>query len=133
MIPLSYRCSGRRLNMFSCAEELNFWAVASSFCVLSLILLRQFSWVNFAGTELRSNRRCVLKCSNCRKVLVTLSLTLVLFNINFVHLEPILQSSHSDWENGKAFSSQGKVKEFLTDWKSQGKSHKKLENSGNLR
>ena len=49
------------------------------------------------------------------------------------------QGSHSDWktwetwENGKAFASQGKVREFLTDWKSQGKSHKILENSGNLR
>ena len=33
------------------------------------------------------------------------------------------QSSHSDWKtwkNGKAFSSQGKVREFWTDWKSQG-------------
>ena len=35
-----------------------------------------------------------------------------------------LQGSHSDWKtwkNGKAFSSQGKVREFETDWKSQGK------------
>ena len=37
------------------------------------------------------------------------------------------QGSHSDWKtwktwkNGKAFSSQGKVREFWTDWKSQGK------------
>ena len=37
------------------------------------------------------------------------------------------QGSHSDrktWENGKAFSSQGKIMEFWTDGKSQGKSHK---------
>ena len=39
----------------------------------------------------------------------------------------LYQGSHSDWKNwktwknGKAFSSQGKVREFLTDWKSQGK------------
>ena len=36
----------------------------------------------------------------------------------------IVQGSHSDWKtwkNGKAFSSQGKVREFWTDWKSQGK------------
>ena len=39
----------------------------------------------------------------------------------------ITQGSHSDWKtwktwkNGKAFSSQGKVREFWTDWKSQGK------------
>ena len=49
---------------------------------------------------------------------------------------PEWQGSHSDWKtwkNGKAFSSQGKVREFWTDWKSQGKSHKILENSGNLR
>ena len=38
-----------------------------------------------------------------------------------------IQGSHSDWKtwktwkNGKAFSSQGKVREFWTDWKSQGK------------
>ena len=38
-----------------------------------------------------------------------------------------LQGSHSDWKtwktwkNGKAFSSQGKVREFWTDWKSHGK------------
>ena len=46
------------------------------------------------------------------------------------------QGSHSDWktwENGKAFSSQGKVREFWWDWKSQGKSHKILENWGNFR
>ena len=42
--------------MFHCAEELNFLAVSSSFCVLRLILLRQFSWVNFTGTGLASNR-----------------------------------------------------------------------------
>ena len=36
-------------------------------------------------------------------------------------------------ENGMAFSSQGKVTELWADWKSQGKSHKILENSGNLR
>ena len=43
------------------------------------------------------------------------------------------QGSHSDLKNEKAFSSQGKVREFSTDWKSQGKSHKILENSGNFR
>ena len=46
------------------------------------------------------------------------------------------QGSHSDWKtwkNGKAFSSQGKVREFLTDWKSQGKPHKILENWDKLR
>ena len=46
------------------------------------------------------------------------------------------QGSHSDWktwENGKAFSSQGKVREFWTDWKSQGKPHKILENWDKLR
>ena len=54
-------------------------------------------------------------------------------------LSEVRQGSHSDWKtwktwkNGKAFSSQGKVREFWTDWKSQGKSHKILENSGNLR
>ena len=45
---------------------------------------------------------------------------------------PNWQGSHSDWKtckNGKAFSSQGKVREFWTDWKSQGKLHKILENS----
>ena len=36
-------------------------------------------------------------------------------------------------KNGKAFSSQGKEGEFLKDWKSQGKSHKILENLGNFR
>ena len=43
----------------------------------------------------------------------------------------VKQVSHSDWKtwkNGKAFSSQGKVREFWTDWKSQGKPHKILEN-----
>ena len=43
-----------------------------------------------------------------------------------------LQGSHLDWKtwkNGMAFSSQGKVREFWTDWKSQGKSHKILEKS----
>ena len=40
-----------------------------------------------------------------------------------------MQVSHSDlktWKNGKALSSQEKVREFWTDWKSQGKSHKIL-------
>ena len=42
-------------------------------------------------------------------------------------LMDLIQGSHSDWKtwktwkNGKAFSSQGKVREFWTDWKSQGK------------
>ena len=36
-------------------------------------------------------------------------------------------------KNGKAFSSQGKVREFWTDWKSQGKLNKILENSRNFR
>ena len=47
-----------------------------------------------------------------------------------------IQGSHWDWKtwkNGKAFSSQGKVREFWTDWKSQGKPHKILENWGNFR
>ena len=35
-------------------------------------------------------------------------------------------------ENEKAFSSQGKVGEFWTDWKSQGKSHKILEFETNI-
>ena len=53
-----------------------------------------------------------------------------------IHRVRLYQVSHSDWKtwkNGKAFSSQRKVGEFWTDWKSQGKSHKILENSGNLR
>ena len=52
------------------------------------------------------------------------------------YLPPDTQGSHSDWKtwkNGKAFSSQGKVREFWWDWKSQGKSHKILENWGNFR
>ena len=32
-------------------------------------------------------------------------------------------------KNGKAFSSQGKVREFWAEWENQGKSHKILENS----
>ena len=52
------------------------------------------------------------------------------------------QGSHSDWEtwktwkNGKAFSSQGKVREFCRDWKNQGKvmeKHTKYWKTGNLR
>ena len=63
--------------------------------------------------------------------------------INFVDFErdprDLIQGSHSDWKNwktwknGKAFSSQGKVREFWTDWKSQGKPHQILENWGNFR
>ena len=58
----------------------------------------------------------------------------------------LIQGSHSDWKNGqgfhsdwkttkngKAISSQGKVREFWTDWKSQGKPHKILENWDKLR
>ena len=65
------------------------------------------------------------------------SQVVILLRFKFMHgtvnllLTPIyLQGSHSDWKtskNGKAFSSQGKVREFRTDWKSQGKSHKILE------
>ena len=49
-------------------------------------------------------------------------------------LDPhLFQGSHSDWKtwkNGKAFSRQGKVSEFWTDWKSQ-ENHKK--NPGKFR
>ena len=48
----------------------------------------------------------------------------------------VRQGSHSKWETwkiGKTFSSQGKVREFLTDWKSQGKSTKILEKLWNFR
>ena len=53
-----------------------------------------------------------------------------------------MQGSHSDWKtwktwkNGKAFSSQGKVREFWWDWKSQGKvreNHIKYWKTGNFR
>ena len=49
------------------------------------------------------------------------------FTTVLLHLPGLPQGSHSDWKNwktwknGKAFSSQGKVREFWTDWKSQGK------------
>ena len=46
------------------------------------------------------------------------------FHISICVCLPHCQGSHSDWKtwkNGKAFSSQGKVREFWTDWKSQGK------------
>ena len=52
------------------------------------------------------------------------------------YLLMIHQGFHSEWKtwtNGKAVSSQGKAREFGTDWKSPGKSHKILENSANLR
>ena len=32
----------------------------------------------------------------------------------------IYQGPHRDWKKGRAFSSQGKVREFLSDWKNQG-------------
>ena len=46
--------------------------------------------------------------------------------------------SHRDWKSGKtwknvkAFSSQGKVREFCQDWKSQGILLKILEKSGKI-
>ena len=46
--------------------------------------------------------------------------------------------SHQDWKlgeiwkNGKTFSSQGKVREFCEDWRSQGILLKMLENQKNL-
>ena len=49
-----------------------------------------------------------------------------------------LHDSHRDWKsgktwkNGKAFSSQGKVREFCQDWKSQGILPKILEKQENL-
>ena len=46
------------------------------------------------------------------------------------------QGSHTDWKtwkNGTTFSSQGKVREFCADWKSQGKLDKILEKSGKFR
>ena len=45
----------------------------------------------------------------------------------------LLKHPHSGFPLGKAFSSQGKVREFWTDWKSQGKSHEILENWDKLR
>ena len=50
----------------------------------------------------------------------------------------VLHGSHWDWKsgktwkNGKAFSSQGKVREFCQDWKSQGILSKILEKQENL-
>ena len=46
------------------------------------------------------------------------------------------QGSHTDWKtwkNGETFSSQGKVREFCADWKSQGNLDKILEKSGKFR
>ena len=43
------------------------------------------------------------------------------------------QGSHTNWKNGKTFSSQGKVREFCADWKSQGNLDKILEKSGKFR
>ena len=49
-----------------------------------------------------------------------------------------MHGSHRDWKsgktwkNGKAFSSQGKVREFCQDWKSQGILPKILEKQENL-
>ena len=40
--------------------------------------------------------------------------------------------SGKTWKNGKAFSSQGKVREFCQDWKSQGILPKILEKQENL-
>ena len=37
------------------------------------------------------------------------------------------------WKNGKTFSSQGKVRGFCADWKSQGNFDKILEKSGKFR
>ena len=48
----------------------------------------------------------------------------------------IVQGSHTEWktwENGGTFSSQGKVREFCADWKSQGNLDKILEKSGKFR
>ena len=49
-----------------------------------------------------------------------------------------VHGSHRDWKsgktwkNGKAFSSQGKVREFCQDWKNQGILPKILEKQENL-
>ena len=46
-----------------------------------------------------------------------------------------VHGSHKNWKtrkNGKTFSSQGKVREFWTDWKSQGILPKVLEKCGNF-
>ena len=51
-------------------------------------------------------------------------------------LKKFFHGSHQDWKsgktwkNGKAFSSQGKVREFCQDWKSQGKSGNFAQNTG---
>ena len=57
------------------------------------------------------------------------------------HYKLILRGKHGShrdwksgktWKNGKAFSSQGKVREFCQDWKSQGILPKILEKQENL-
>ena len=56
----------------------------------------------------------------------------------YIVAEKYLHGSHRDWKsgktwkNGKAFSSQGKVREFCQDWKSQGILPKILEKQENL-
>ena len=62
------------------------------------------------------------------------------FNLGEVFKSPIItmHGSHRDWKsgktwkNGKAFSSQGKVREFCQDWKSQEILPKILEKWENL-
>ena len=78
------------------------------------------------GMERREVIRIKVKVSKCLNLFQKIS------------TEAVNHGSHRDWKsgktwkNGKAFSSQGKVREFCQDWKSQGILAKILEKQENL-
>ena len=70
--------------------------------------------------------------------IITILLVLLLCHFIILVCRQYYHGSHQDWKsaktwkNGKAFSSQGKVREFCQDWKSQGILLKILEKSENI-
>ena len=91
--------------------------------------LNPFSKFYFKNCFRLSRRQCK-NCDGSKHWSCKLQLR---WNGDYVTVRKNRRDSHLDWktwENEKAFSSQGKVKEFWTDWKIQSKFAQKTRNVG---
>ena len=92
---------------------------------MSLAISLWWNFVDFLINQVSHSKNGLQICNhNWWDMTEALMLTLQINHWSLVQTDlkgEFDQGTYSDWKNGNAFSSQGKVKEFWTDWKSWGK------------